>query len=592
MLCWRSIWQQVLVHRKALLLANLFALCSVVLSVPLPLMMPLLVDEVLLQQPAQLTELLQLILPTAWATPVGFIVCVLVFVLLVRALSLGLDVLQSQYFTRIGKDISFVIRQRLLDHLARSRLQEFEALGAANVSSRCIVDVETIDDFVSRAISRFLINVLTVLGTLIVLCYINWILALVLICLNPAMIIFARSFGQRVRTMKSEENLAFEHLQQALVETLNAIQQIKSHRQELRFFSRLTHYAAALKTRAIESQWKTEAIFQVNNAVYLAGYELFRVLAMLMVLFSGLSIGQMFAVFAYLWFMMGPIQEMLSLQYAYNQADAALARLNELLQLNTEPAIAPTLAKDPFAGGAAVSIRFANVSFGYTAQQQVLNQVNLFAAAGTQVAIVAVSGGGKSTLVNLLLGLYQKTAGDILINEQSVAEIGYDRIRQHVVTVQQQPVFFNASIRQNLTQGRDDVGDRELWQALTLAELNDTVQGLSGGLDSNIGRDGVKLSGGQRQRLMIARMLLNPAPVIVLDEALSAVDALTEARILTNIQPFMRNKTVLIISHRLNVLRHADMIYVLEDGSVRQAGTHQHLLSQEGLYNTLYAVQA
>ncbi|MEO3678417.1 ABC transporter ATP-binding protein [Rheinheimera sp. FR7-31] len=592
MLSWQVIRQQVFVHRKALLLANIFALCSVLLSVPLPLMIPLLVDEVLLNQPAQLSEWLSLILPTPWSTPVGFILCVLVFVLLLRTVSLGLDVLQSQCFTRIGKDISFLLRQRLLDHLAISRLQEFEALGAASVSSRCIVDVETIDDFVSRALSRFLINVLTVIGTLLVLFYINWILALVLICLNPAMIIFARSFGQRVRTMKSEENLAFEHLQQALVETLNAIQQIKSHRQEGPFFARISHCAEVLKAKAIASQWKTEAIFQVNNTVYLAGYELFRVLAMFMVLFSGLSIGQMFAVFAYLWFLMGPIQEMLSLQYAYNQADGALARLNELLQLKTEQRLAPAQATNPFQDTAAVTIRFDNVSFGYSAQNPVLDRVNLTIAAGSKTALVAVSGGGKSTLVNLMLGLYEKTSGDILINEVSVANIGYDLIREHIVTVQQQPVFFNASLRQNLTQGRVDVTDDALWQALELAELDNTVQGLPDGLDSSIGRDGVKFSGGQRQRLMIARMLLNPAPVIVLDEALSAVDALTEARILANLQPFMRDKTVLIISHRLSVLRQVDMIYVLEDGSVRQAGSHSHLLQQDGLYNTLYALQS
>lgn len=592
MLSWQVIRQQVFVHRRALLLANIFALCSVLLSVPLPLMIPLLVDEVLLNQPAQLSEWLSLILPTAWSTPVGFILCVLVFVLLLRTVSLGLDVLQSQCFTHIGKDISFLLRQRLLDHLAISRLQEFEALGAASVSSRCIVDVETIDDFVSRALSRFLINVLTVIGTLLVLFYINWILALVLICLNPAMIIFARSFGQRVRTMKSEENLAFEHLQQALVETLNAIQQIKSHRQEGPFFARIRYCAEVLKAKAIASQWKTEAIFQVNNTVYLAGYELFRVLAMFMVLFSGLSIGQMFAVFAYLWFLMGPIQEMLSLQYAYNQADGALARLNELLQLKTEQRLAPALATNPFQDTAAVTIRFDNVSFGYSAQNPVLDRVNLTIAAGSKTALVAVSGGGKSTLVNLMLGLYEKTSGDILINEVSVANIGYDLIREHIVTVQQQPVFFNASLRQNLTQGRADVTDDALWQALKLAELDNTVQGLPDGLDSSIGRDGVKFSGGQRQRLMIARMLLNPAPVIVLDEALSAVDALTEARILANLQPFMRDKTVLIISHRLSVLRQVDMIYVLEDGSVRQAGSHSHLLQQDGLYNTLYALQS
>jgi ABC-type bacteriocin/lantibiotic exporter with double-glycine peptidase domain len=300
----------------------------------------------------------------------------------------------------------------------------------------------------------------------------------------------------------------------------------------------------------------------------------------------------MFAVFAYLWFLMGPIQEMLSLQYAYNQADGALARLNELLQLKTEQRLAPTQATNPFQDTSAVAIRFDNVSFGYTAQSPVLDQVNLTIAAGSKVALVAVSGGGKSTLVNLLLGLYEKTSGDILINDVSVAKIGYDRIREHVVTVQQQPVFFNASLRQNLTQGRADVTDDALWQALKLAELDSTVQSLPDGLDSSIGRDGVKLSGGQRQRLMIARMLLNPAPVIVLDEALSAVDALTEARILANLQPFMRDKTVLIISHRLSVLRHVDMIYVLEDGSVRQAGSHQHLLQQDGLYSTLYAVQS
>lgn len=588
---WRNIRQQLFAHRKTLLIANLIAVLSVIMSVPLPMLIPMLVDEVLMNQPGRLVAAMQTILPQQWSNATGYIIAIFLLVILIRLISLGLEVIQSQLFTHVGKDISYHLRARLIDHLAVTQLRDFDTLGSTAVGARCIVDVETIDDFVSRALSRFLINVLTVVGTFVILCFISWELALLLFMLNPAMIMFARSFGQRIRQLKSDENLAFEHFQQALTETLNALQQIKSHRQESQYFGRVKTLAAELKTKAVQAQWKTEAIFQLTNAVYLSGYELFRIVAMFMVLFSGLSIGQMFAVFAYLWFVMGPIQEMLSLQFSYNQADAALHRLFELLKLKPEVNLKPSASAAAVPESTSASICFNNVNFAYETDQPVLKDINLDIAAGAKVAVVAMSGGGKSTLVNLLLGLYEKTSGVITINGVSVDEIGYGFIREHVVTVQQHPIFFNSSIRHNLLGEHTNRSEADIWQALKLAELDNTIKNLPEQLDSAIGRDGVKLSGGQRQRLMIAKMLLNPAPIVILDEALSALDSLTEHRILSNIQPFLRGKTVVMISHRLNTLQHADVIYVLEDGEVKQAGNHQSLMKENGLYNTLYSVQ-
>ena len=233
---------------------------------------------------------------------------------------------------------------------------------------------------------------------------------------------------------------------------------------------------------------------------------------MLMVIFSDLTIGQIFAVFAYLWFMLSPVQELLGIQFSWYSAKAALKRINALLDLEEE--YRPPSKVNPFVNGKKVDINIENLHFSYNNDVNVLSNLNLKIPAGKKVALVGASGGGKSTLIQLLIGVYTANFGTIRYNGETTQDIGFDIIRDNIAVVLQQPILFNDTLRHNLTLGAS-YNDAQLWQALEIAQMSDVMNQLNEGLDTQIGRNGVRLSGGQRQRLAIARMILsNPQFVI------------------------------------------------------------------------------
>ena len=208
--------------------------------------------------------------------------------------------------------------------------------------------------------------------------------------------------------------------------------------------------------------------------------------------------------------------------------------------------------------------------------------------AGETVALVGTSGGGKSTLVQVMLGLYPAERGEICFNQVPVSRIGFATVRRHVVTVLQRPALLNDSVRGNLTLGRT-APDSKLWQALEIACLDDVVHRLDGGLNARIGRQGVRFSGGQRQRLAIARMVLADPSVVILDEATSALDSETERQVHANLQAFLAGRTTIIVAHRLSAVRLANRAFVFEGGQLAETGTHDDLVARDGLYARLYS---
>jgi ATP-binding cassette subfamily C protein len=293
----------------------------------------------------------------------------------------------------------------------------------------------------------------------------------------------------------------------------------------------------------------------------------------------------MLAVYAYLWFMMTPVQEILNIQYAYLAAKAALGRINRLMDVGLEPVYPHR--QDPFSGARTTSIEVTGVRFRYGDGPWVLDDVNLQIAAGEKVALVGASGGGKTTLVQIILGLYPPQEGRVAFDGVPVDLIGLDVVRDNVATVLQHPALFNDSVRINLTLGKPTTDER-LWQALEAAQLADVVRGLPDGLDTRVGRDGIRLSGGQRQRLAIARMVLSDPKVVILDEATSALDTTTERDLHIALQRFLEGRTTLIIAHRLSAVRQADRALVFEDGRIVEDGTHDDLIRNDGLYASLY----
>jgi len=576
-------------HRREIVYANIIAILATLASVPLPLLMPLLVDEVLLNKPAIVVATINANTPDAWHGPMLYISVILIITLCLRLTALVLNVWQSRQFTIIAKDVIFRIRHSLLSHLEKVSMSEYETLGSGTVASYLVTDLQTIDDFVGTTVSRLLVAVLTVIGVAAILLWIHWQLALLILFVNPIVIYFTMVLGKHVKELKKEENSAFAIFQQSLVETLDSIHQIRASNRERHYIMQIIDQAKAVKEQGAAFAWKSDAANRLSFVIFLFGFDFFRAVAMLMVIFSGLSIGLMFAVFGYLWFMMGPVQEILNIQYSWYSANAALERINVLPALHQEPEYRHI--KNPFENKHTVGIRIEDVHFSYgSSNSDVLDGINLDIAPGDKIALVGASGGGKSTLVQVLIGLYSARTGMIYYDGVPVTDIGLDVIRENVATVLQHPALFNDSIRTNLTMGRELDNDR-LWHALEIAQLKGSVEEMQNGLDTIVGRQGIRLSGGQRQRLAIARMVLSEPKVVILDEATSALDAETEYQLHAALSDFLKDRTTLIVAHRLSAIKQASHVYVFEAGVISEQGSHRELLSQDGLYSKLYGVR-
>ncbi len=585
MLTWRGIADELKTHRARLLQANLIALLAVAAAVPVPLLLPLMVDEVLLQHPGKMVAVIGAWFPAAWHGPLLFIGAALLLTLVLRLTAILLNVWQGRTFSLLAKEVVYRVRVRMLNRLSRIALSQFETVGAGRVTSHFVTDLNAIDSFLGASVSGLVVSVLTLVGVAAVLFWMHWQLALFILLLNPVVILFSTRLGKRVKDLKKFENRAFEVFQDALAETLDALTQIRAMNREKHYLARVNEKAADIRQHAAAFAWKSDAMGRFSFFVFLVGFDAFRAGAMLMVVFSDLSIGEMLAVFGYLWFMMTPVQELVNMQYAWYAANAALGRINALLGLASEPQH-PAL-RDPFAGKTTVGIALDHVSFAYEEGETVLDDVSLAVAAGEKVALVGASGGGKSTLVQALLGLYPVKSGQIFYGDAPVTEIGWETVREHVGVVLQHPVLFNDSVRANLTLGRE-ADDARLWQALEIAQLKDVITALPHGLDTAVGRLGVRLSGGQRQRLAIARMIVADPKIVILDEATSALDTDTERRLHQALSGFLAGRTTLIIAHRLSAVKQADRILVFENGRVVEAGAHDELIDRGGLYHKLY----
>lgn len=590
MITLHRLWQSIKQNPKRLFWGQMLALLGALMAVPVPLLMPLLVDEILLNKPATLTHWVESIVPEAWMGAIAVVVLVTIVTVFLRLGSLLMGVATTRIFVSLSKAVTLSVREQLLDKLGRVSMQVYESLGPGQVTARLLTDVETVDKFLGETIAKVLVAVLSVIGVAGVLVWIHWQLALIILFLNPFVIGVTMMLGKKVKAWKQRENSAFETLSQSVSETLEVMQQLRATNADKRFLSKAKQAAEEVRASAVASGWKSDALSRFSFGVFLLGFELFRAVAILTVLFSDLSIGEMIAVFGYLWFMMGPVQELLSVQVSYYGAKAALARINQLLDCEEE--VSHSARMQGFVDHSTVDIRLDQVSFAYQDEgDPVLDQVSLHILAGEQVALVGVSGAGKSTLVQLLLGLYAPSQGDICFGGVSVSDLGFEQVRANVGVVLQQPMLFNDSLRHNLTLGAS-FDDADLWQVLEIAQLSSFVQELPQGLNTMLGRNGVRLSGGQRQRLAIARMILAQPKIVILDEATSMLDTHTEAKLHQAMRAFLSQRTTLIIAHRLSAVKEADRVLVFDGGKIIEQGTHESLLQMtDGVYHRLYAGQ-
>ncbi|MBW1636335.1 MAG: ATP-binding cassette domain-containing protein, partial [Deltaproteobacteria bacterium] len=302
--------------------------------------------------------------------------------------------------------------------------------------------------------------------------------------------------------------------------------------------------------------------------------DLFRALGIAAVIYSDLTIGMMIAFLFYLSTLVSPIQQLMGIVISYQTTKPGLERINSLLSLSREPNY-PQLA-DPFKGRSSTSVELKNINFSYGNGKRVLHDISLRAEPGQKIALIGPSGGGKTTIAQIMVGFYPPRRGEILYGDTPIKKTGLPLIRRNVALMLQQVLFFNDTIRMNLDLSGEK-NNRQIFKALAAAQLDVFVQRLKDGLETRIGKNGIRLSGGQRQRLAIARLILSEPKIIIFDEATSALDNRTEYNLYETLEPFLENRTTIIIAHRTTTIRQAEYIYLIEDGQIQAEGSYKDL---------------
>ncbi len=555
----KSILDEISKHKKVLIWANLVAIFSTLLTIPIPLLIPMLIDEIILGKGGEITQTIDQYLTIN--SPEYYILVVLLLTLFFKAISLILNLIHIRLFTKVSKEVTYVIRKRLLNHLQTVSMSEYDMLGSGSVSAKVITDVDTVDKFIASSVGEIVVEFLTVISIATVILYLNWQIALVILLLNPLVMSFYLHVFRKVAKIKKKENRAIEIFQNSLTESLELYNQIRVQNREEYFLNDIDKKAKEIRDRGYQFGFRSEMALEFSRMLIMYSHDIFRAMGILMVLLGLLTIGKMLAIFAYAWIIMRPVDKLMNFTHLYFNAKTSIDRLNEILELHPEPKYRAKV--DPFKDNKTASIKLENLSFSYDGKVDVLKDINLEINRGEKVAIIGQTGSGKTTLAQILIGLYPISSGNIYYNNHEIREIGYEKIRENVGFVLQSPLMFNNTIRFNLTLGKD-YRDEEIYEILKLVQLYDFVNGLESRLDTIIGKNGTKLSGGQRQRLSIARVLLDNPKVIIFDESTSSLDNDTEDRLLEALDSYIKDKTTITIAHRRTSIDKADRIINLD----------------------------
>ena len=495
---------------------------------------------------------------------------------------------QSYFLEMVGQCVIRDLRTRVYAHVMDQPLRFFHTTPTGELISRIVNDVTIIQSSVSYTLIRSLRDLFSVLGLVGVIFYMDWRLAFMALIFIPLAWVPIVIFGRKFRRISTNYQVKIGQATSQLHETIAGVSIVKAFCMEPFEKKRFADRMQDIMKTLLSETW--------YNSLSHPSIEMLAGLGIAIIIwFGGVQVlsgqstpGAFMAFLAALLMLYEPVKGVSKVNANIQQGLAAAHRIFTLLDTRSDVGDAPDAAiMPPFSKG----IEFAEVSFGYDQAIPVLKQLSFQVNRGEVLAVVGPSGGGKTTLTNLLLRFYDVGQGSLLIDGVDVRNYTLASLRGQMAVVTQHTVLFNDTVRNNIAYGLVDCPEEVLLAAARAAHALDFIMALPQGFDTEIGESGLRLSGGQRQRLAIARALLRDAPILILDEATSALDNESEREVQQALDNLMHNRTTIVIAHRLSTIQNADRILVIKEGQLVEEGTHKELLALGGEYNTLYQLQ-
>ncbi len=519
-------------------------------------------------------------------------------VILTRTLLLygGLTVLQAcgvfgfiYMVGYLGERVRYDLRQKMFKHLQSLSLSYYSRTPVGWIMARVNSDSDRVSELVTWGVLDSAWAVMNILTSLVFMFFINWRLALIVVFILPILLVIAVEFRKRILAQYRVVRKTNSRIVGAVNENITGVRVVKAlgrENENLREFDAITgemyraSYRAAWLSALFLPTVQIIAALAVSSIVWFSGAQ---------VKTSTITIGGIQAFISYVTFMMWPIQDLARVFAEMQHAIASAERIFSLIDSEPDVKDRPG-AIDP--GSIQGDIVFENVSFHYEGDtKQVLQNFNLHVKRGETIALVGPTGGGKSTIVNLLCRFYEPTEGRIIIGGRDYTELSMQAIQSRIGVVLQTPHLFSGTIRDNIRYGRLDATNEEVEQSAVMVGANDFINKLDKKYDEQVGEGGNMLSTGQKQLISLSRAVLSRPEIFIMDEATSSVDTITEALIQKGMDTLMQNRTSFIIAHRLSTIKRASRILVIEDGCIAEMGTHAELLGRRGKYYQLYTRQ-
>jgi ATP-binding cassette subfamily B protein len=574
-------------HKKALLLGILAAIGDGIANLLDPVPLKIVLDNVL-QSKSATGWLNRLFLTIAGTDKMAVVKAAAISVFLIAIFGALCTYTEKLLTTSVGQWVMHDLRQTVYFHIQRMSLAVHDQKSTGDLISTVTSDIDSIQTFITSGLLDALINILTLVGMIAVMFYINWRFTLIALSVAPLLALVVFKYTREIRKASREVRKKEGEIVSVIQEVLSSMRVVKAFAREDYEVHRLEEESLENVEIALHARSMKARLAPTVEVIVAVGTGLVLWFGARMVLAGSLSAGSLVMFIWYLGKMYKPMQELSKMTDAYSKAVVGYERVRSILDMDGELKDQPGARRISRLKG---EIEFDHVTFGYDPKHPTIEDISFRIEPGQLAAIVGPTGAGKTTIISLISRFYDPVSGAIKIDGADIRRYQQRSLREHLSVVLQETVLFQGSVWHNIAYGKPNATRAEIMKAAELANATEFIEKLPKGYDTLVGERGVSLSGGQRQRIAIARAVVRNTPILILDEPSSGLDAESERLVFEALDRLMQGKTSIVIAHRLSTIRSADVIFVVQDGKLVESGKHEQLAAAGGLYAELYDIQ-